>query len=432
MTTPNSPDQGQLARLLATAKPGRRNARRLLFALVTLLLLAALVWLFFKPEADADAVRYVTEPVKRERLVVTVSATGNLQPTNQVDIGSELSGSVQTVFVDDNSRVKRGQELARLDVSRLQDQIVKSRAALLAAESGVKQAEATLLEARANLGRLQEVAQLSGGKVPSKAELAAGEADLARARANLASAEAAVAQAKATLSSDETNLAKASIRSPINGVVLLRKVEPGQTVAASLQAPVLFSLAEDLTQMELQVNVDEADVGQVRAGQTATFSVDAWPHRKYPAQVTLVRYGSQTTEGVVSYPTVLQVENRDLSLRPGMTATAEIVTATRENALLVPNAALRFSPNNEAKASVSGGGVMSFLVPRFPRSSSQRARDGKKNGDREAQQIWILRDGQAQALSVKVGLSDGRQTEIVAGDLEAGMQVITDSEPATK
>jgi HlyD family secretion protein len=334
---------------------------------------------------------------------------------------------VQSVFVDDNSQVKKGQELARLDVSKLNDQIARSRAALLAAEAGVTQAEATAQEARANLGRYQEVARLSGGKVPSQAEMATGEANLARAQASLASARAAVTQARATLSSDDTNLAKASIRSPINGVVLLRKVEPGQTVAASLQAPVLFTLAEDLAQMELQVNVDEADVGQVRAGQPASFSVDAWPNRKYPASIKRVRFGSQTTDGVVSYLTVLQVDNSDLSLRPGMTATAEITTTARANALLVPNAALRFSPPKKPKA--DSGGIVASLMPRMPSTTHNRPVNGDKDGSR---QIWVLRDGQPEAVKVKTGVSNGHLTEILEGKLEVGAQVITDSEAAAK
>ena len=216
MTTP--PDREQLKTLLATAAPAG-GKRRWRIAAALLLLALLLAWLALRPAGDAHTPRYQSEPVSRGNLVVTVAATGNLQPTNQVDVGSELSGTVQTVFVDDNSRVKRGQELARLDVSKLKDQIARSRAALHAAVAGVKQAEATRQEAQTQLGRLQEVAFLSNGKVPAQAELETGEANLARAKANLASAEAAVTQARASLSSDETNLAKASIRSPIDGVV---------------------------------------------------------------------------------------------------------------------------------------------------------------------------------------------------------------------
>ncbi len=420
-----TPDRDTLSQLLASAKPAR-GRRRWLLATAALLPGLLLAWLFLKPAGNGATTHYLSEPVNRGNLVVTVSATGNLQPTNQVDVGSELSGTVQTVFVDDNSRVKKGQELARLDVSRLKDQIAKSRAALLAAEAGVKQAEATRQQAQTHLGRLREVAFLSKGKVPAQTELETAEAELTRAKSNLASARAAVTQARATLSSDETSLTKASIRSPIDGVVLLRKVEPGQTVAASLQAPVLFTLAEDLAKMELQVNVDEADVGQVKPGQQASFSVDAWPNRKYPARIERVRYGSQTTDGVVSYLTVLAVDNSDLSLRPGMTASAEITTTSRDNVLLVPNAALRFSPPASDKA--ASGGIVSLLMPRPPRNTSQRAQNG--GGQDGFKTVWVPRDGQPQAVKVKAGVSNGRMTEILEGDLKAGMQVITDSEAA--
>jgi HlyD family secretion protein len=230
----------------------------------------------------------------------------------------------------------------------------------------------------------------------------------------------------ANLQSDETDLAKASIRSPINGVVLTREIDPGQTVAASFQAPVLFTLAEDLAKMELQVDVDEADVGQVKVGQQATFNVDAWPGRRYSAVITRVGYGSQVKDGVVSYLTVLEVGNRDLSLRPGMTGTAEITTLTRDKALLVPNAALRFTPVATAAAPErkSGSGLTGMLMPRPPRQTP-KVRETTGSG---AQRVWVLRDGQPVAIDVRTGASNGRVTEIVGGSLKAGMQVITETE----
>jgi HlyD family secretion protein len=402
------------------------SRRWLWLAGAALALFALIGFLLLRPHGDANAPRYETETVSRGRLEVTVSATGNLQPTNQVDVGSELSGIIDKVLVDINDHVKTGQVLARLDTSKLEDAITRSRAALVSTEAAVRQAEATLVESRASLRRLQEVARLSGGKVPSKTEMENAEAQLARAEANLASTKASVVQARAALSSDETNLAKASIRSPINGVVLARKVEPGQTVAATFQAPVLFTLAEDLSQMELEVDVDEADVGQVKEGQKATFNVDAYPGRKYPATISRVSYGSEVTEGVVSYPTVLKVSNDDLSLRPGMTATAEISTATRENALLVPNAALRFTPPPANGAGKAGsGGILASLLPRMPRQSSARtAKNGKEKSD--AKTVWILKDGQTVPVRIRTGLSNGRMTEVLEGELKPGMRVITD------
>jgi HlyD family secretion protein len=398
--------------------------RRWLWLAGVLSVIAVAGWLFLGTGEDPAAPRYTTEAATVGTLVVKVSATGNLQPTNTVDIGSELSGIVDKVYVDDNDTVEKGQILAKLDLSKLQDAVAKSRASLAAAEAQVLQAQATVAEARATLSRFQQVSQLSGGKVPSKTEMDSAEANLKRAEANVASARASVTQARATLQSDETNLGKASIRSPINGVVLSRQVDPGQTVAASFQAPVLFKLAEDLTKMELQVDVDEADVGQVKAGQKAIFSVDAWPGREYSAVITRVGYGSQEAEGVISYLTILEVANDDLSLRPGMTGTADITTLTRENALLVPNAALRFTPAaTDAAEQKSGSSVVGALMPRMPRQPKKV----KVTPNSGAQRVWVLQAGQPVALDVKTGASNGRVTEITGGDLKSGMQVITEA-----
>lgn len=425
-TTPNRQEGPALKNLLA-ARGGGRALRHWPW-LAGAVVIAGLLWLALRSGDEAAAPRYATEAVTVGTLVVKVSATGNLQPTNTVDVGSELSGIVDRVYVDDNDEVKKGQLLAQLDLSKLQDAVTKSRASLAAAEAQVLQTQATVAEARAMLARYQQVSQLSGGKVPSRTEMDSAEANLKRAEANVASARASVAQARATLQSDETNLGKASIRSPINGVVLSREVDPGQTVAASFQAPVLFKLAEDLTKMELQVDVDEADVGQVKAGQKATFSVDAWPGREYSAVITRVGYGAQEAEGVISYLTVLEVSNDDLSLRPGMTGTADIVTLTRQNALLVPNAALRFTPPTaEAPAKQSRGAVMSALMPRAPRQAPK-----VQTPNEAAPRVWVLRDGQPVALDVKAGATNGRVTEITGGDLEAGMQVITEAVSAAR
>ena len=305
---------------------------------------------------------YATAPVQRGDLRVTVSATGNLQPTNKVEVGSELSGLVTEVNVDNNDVVAKGDVLARLDTSRLQDAIAQSRAALQSAQAGVAQAQATAQQTQAALARLEEVRQLSGGKVPSVAEFDNARAEHARANAAVLTAKAAVAQARAQLSSDETQSSKALIRSPVTGVVLSRQVDPGQTVAASLNAPVLFVIAEDLKRMRLEVKVDEADVGQVSAGQKATFQVDAFPGRTFPARVERIDLGANASDGstassstassgsgaVVAYTAVLAVDNSKDILRPGMTATAEIVTSEKRDVLLVPNAALRFSPDAAA------------------------------------------------------------------------------------
>lgn len=410
-----------LEALLERGGSGRGARLRWIVAAGGLLVAGAAGVLLFA-RTDAGAPRWETEAVSRGNLIVTVSATGTLEPTNQVDVGSELSGLVEAVLVDENDRVTAGQVLARLDVSKLVAQRTRSQATLASAEAKVLQANATTKEARASLERLRAVSRLSGGKVPSKAEMETAEATLARAVADAAAARAAVSETRAALSSDETNLEKASIRSPIDGVVLSRDVEPGQTVAASFETPVLFTLAEDLSQMELQVDVDEADVGQVKEGQSATFTVDAYPGRKYPARITRVGLGSQTTDGVVSYETILSVDNADLSLRPGMTATADIVTSTREHVLLVPSGALRFSPPAaDERRETPGRGIVGSLLPRPPAPATKPATPA-----RDGQRVWVVRDGEAAPVDVTIGVTDGRHTEIVDGSLAPGMQVVVD------
>jgi HlyD family secretion protein len=379
---------------------------------------------------------YVTEEVRRGNLTLNVSANGTLQPTRAVTIGSELSGTVRNVLVDVNDKVKKGQVLVELDTAKLDAQVLRSRASLAAAQARLAQAAATTKEAQAGFGRLQEVARLSGGKVPSAAELDSGRATLDRAHADEASARASVDDARAALSTDVTNLSKASIRSPINGVVLTRTVEPGNAVAASLQAVTLFTLAEDLTRLRLDVSVDEADVGSVKLDQKASFTVSAYPSRRYPAKVTRVSFGSTKTDNVVTYITWLEVDNSDLSLRPGMTAAATITSTERNDVLLVPNTALRFTPAVAAgaaaqpAASSSGGGIMSQLMPRMPRSGTRRAGgtgDAADGAGVCAGRCGCCKDGVAQAVNVQVGISDGRKTEVSGEQLLAeGMAVITD------
>jgi HlyD family secretion protein len=408
-------------------KPTGRSKRRWIIGGIALAIIAA--GLYFASSSGTAPVQYRTEEATKGKLVVTTSASGSLAPTRSVDVGSEVSGTIESVLVEENDQVSKGQIVARLDLSKLQDTVTKSRAAVAVAEATVAQTEATVAESRASLDRQRQVAELSGGKVPSKTELEAAEAAYQRAVANASSARATVVQARATLKSDETNISKAVIRAPINGVVLTRKVEPGQTVAASMTTPVLFTIAEDLTKMQLQVKVDEADVGSVKLGQPASFTVSSWPGRSFPATIQRVGIGSTTTDNVVTYKTVLSVANDDLALRPGMTATARIVTAQRDDALLVPNAALRFSPN-ASNGDASQDSILSKLMPRPPRQPAKRA--GGKGQVSGAAKVWVLQDGHPVAVEVTAGLSNGRQTEIVDGDLKAGMAVITDYQEAKK
>jgi HlyD family secretion protein len=388
-----------------------------------LLLVVIIALLAWKKRTANNQVGYQTQEVSRGNLTITVSATGTLQPNNQVDVGSEISGTFKTVEVDYNDRVKRGQVLGRIDTAKQEAQVKQTVASLEAARAKVLQAHATVSETKAKLARLVQVQEASGGKVPAKSEMDSARATFERAVADEANSKAAVTQAEASLEVQRIDLSKSVLRSPINGVVLKRAVEPGQTVAASLQTSVLFTLAEDLTQMELQVDVDEADVGKVQPGQRATFTVSAYPDRTFPAVVSQVRFGSKTEAGVVTYTTILKVNNADLLLRPGMTGTAGITVQKVDNVTLVPNTALRFSPPVAAAVKQSSGGsLLGKLMPRPPSSAPKPQEDaaGKQ------QHIWCLRDGELLQIAVTVGMTDGVKTEVTSGALALGMPVVVD------
>jgi HlyD family secretion protein len=384
-----------------------------------LIVIAVMAWIM---ASNNGTPQYQTQEARRGDLTVTVTATGNLEPTNQVEVGSELSGIIRTVAVDYNDRVKVGQVLAKLDTDQLQAKVLQSKAGLASAQAKVIEAQATVAETRLEFIRTRELTRRA---VLSQHELDASEAAFKRAQAEEASAKAAVAEAQATLDANQTALAKAVIHSPINGIVLKRGVEPGQTVAASFQTPVLFTLAEDLTQMELHVDVDEADVGQVREGQAATFTVDAYPDRLFPARITQVRYGSHEVDGVITYETILNVENSDLALRPGMTATAEITVQHIADAILVPNAALRFTPPRPQERESSHGGLLRALLPHPPHARSKRREAAAT--DQTQPRVWVLRNGRAASIPVTVGATDGVMTEVRGGSIKPGMALLVDT-----
>ena len=395
------------------------------------LLVAGGVWWWLASRAASTAPSYNTQAVARGNLTLLVTANGTIQPTRAINIGSELSGTVLKVNVDVNDQIKKGEVLVVLDTAKLRDQILRSKATLTAAQAKVAQTAATIKEAKATLGHLEEVARLSGGKVPSQSELDTGRATLDRAVADDASARAGVNDALAALSTDQINLSKASIVAPVDGVVLTRTVDPGNAVAASLQAVTLFTVAADLSKLRLWVYVDEADVGSVKIGQDATFTVSAYLSRNYPARITRVGFGSTITDNVVTYLTYLDVDNADLSLRPGMTATATITATQRTDVLLVPNTALRFTPTAATLSTATKTSIASSLVPRMPGTTTRKsAATGASTAN--AKQVWVLLDGVPAAVLVTPGISDGHMTEITGGDLKAGMLVITDQKTAAK
>lgn len=395
----------------------RRLRKYLIMALVVILATAAVI--IWKKASETAALHYKTEQVRRGDLTVVVTATGTLQPTDTVSVGSELSGIIKSVEADYNNRVKIGQVLARLDTSKLEAQMTQSRAALESVKASLEKAQTSLVDAKRTRDRNKEL--VSKGLI-SQSDFDTSQTNYDSSVAGLSVAKAAVSQAEATLQANKTDLYKSVIRSPISGVVLTRSIDPGQTVAASFQAPVLFTLARDLTQMELHVNVDEADIGKVHEGQKATFSVSAYPNRTFEARITQARYASTMTSGVVTYETVLKVDNADLSLRPGMTATADITVKKVENAILVPSPALRFSPPVQQEEKPSTG-LVGALLPRPP-SGTQQRNDTTANG--KQQKVWILKNGRLSPVSITTGATSGGSTEVLAGDLQPGIEVVVD------
>jgi HlyD family secretion protein len=354
--------------------------------------------------AEKLAPKYKTEALVRTDVRVTISATGTLRGINTVEVGAEVTGKVLRVFVDYNDKVSKGQELAEIDPEQLRAAVNEARAQVLSAESNIKTAEATLVETRQALERAR--LQSQQGLVAPK-DLESVQAAAARAEASRNSSRASAQLARASLESAISRLSKTKILAPIDGMVLARLVEPGQTVTAGFQTPILFKLAEDLTKLELHVDVDEADIGRVREGMEGFFTVDAYPSREFPTRILSLRNDPQTLQNVVTYEAVLSVQNTTRELRPGMTATATIVSETIPNALVIPNAALRFTP-----------------------PTTQVSRPGAPDALRSAdKRVYLLRDGVLTPAPIKVGASDGHITEVLDQSLDVGAEVVVDVQP---
>lgn len=406
--------------LLDNEKEGKLISKKVVKYFVILAIALGIVTYFWRSEEDNSFV-YKTEEVKLGSLTVTVSATGKLTPTNQIEVGSELSGIIESVFVDENDVVESGQVLAQLDTAKLNDAVEKSQAALIGQQASVAQALATLAETRTNLYRLRQLYELSDGEIPSQSQIDTAVANLRRAQADEKSSNAAVQQAEANLRSDKTNLSKATLISPIDGVVLKRSVASGQTVAASFQAPVLFTIAEDLRKMELHVDVDEADVGSIVKGQNSYFTVDAWPDRQYSASIHRVSFAADNTDDVVTYPTILDVVNTDLSLRPGMTGTAVITTLNLENQILVPNAVFRLNLSANIDTVEPKKSVFGFLFPRSKKPKREVHTEQKAG----LSKLWVLSKDGPTEIAVEIIATNQKYSAVLSDQLKIGSKVIT-------
>jgi len=340
-------------------RPRRRNRRSWIIGGVGVLLLAVAVWFFFL-RGGSEAEPYRTEAVRTGDLVRSVSASGTLEALVTVEVGSQISGQVTDVLVDYNDRVRRGQVLARLDPQNQRSSVEQSQAAIVSARAGIAQAEAQVALAQAEYDRQKF---LFDRQIIARAALDAAEASLRTARANEQSARAQVRQQEAQLRSNQANLGRTTITAPIDGIVIDRQIEPGQTVASGLNVAVLFTLAQDLSRVQALVTVDEADIGSVRVGQTVRFTVDAFPDDSFNGQVTQIRVLPTTEQSVVAYTVVVEAENTGERLLPGMTANADIILEEKRNVLRVPNAALRFTPGDvlaEQQAGRARGGSSPF------------------------------------------------------------------------
>lgn len=371
---------------------------------VILLLLIGGGVMYQMKQNTKNEISYITVPLKMADLTTTVSATGNLEPTNTVDVGIEVSGTISDVLVDYNDQVKVNQPMARLDTTKLSAAVTSSKANWMKFQANEESAKAALNNALIENDRARTMYASTEGNYPSRKEMQLSTTTLEKAKADLAAAKAGVAQSLAQRKSDEDNLRKAVVVSPINGIVLSRKIEPGQTVVASMQTPVLFTLAEDLTKMKAIVSVDEADIGGVKENQKVQFSVDAYPSRIFEGEITQLRMNSAVVNGVVTYEAVVEVHNDDLLLRPGMTANASIITGTFNNVLVVPNAALRFTP---------------------PVSDKDDKKKHANNQDDKGKYVWILKDKTPTKTKVSVGQSDGIMSIVLDSPLKTGDLIIT-------
>ena len=386
--------------------------KKLFISLIFLLLVGVGLYMFFEKNREEVTVYNTVSPMKKD-LIVSVSATGNLEPTNSVNVGIEVSGTILEIYADYNDVVKKGQLLAKLDTTKLESQVNSTKAALNVAKANLLESKISVKDAKRELKRVEDLYKSTNGNYPSSKEIDSALINYEKSKATYSALVAQKAQAQALLESNEEDLRKAIIISPIDGVVLSREVEVGQSVVSNMEIPTLFILAQDLKNMEVIVSVDEADVGQVRENQEVTFSVDAYPEKIFKGFIQQVRMNSAVVNNVVTYETVVVVDNSDLLLFPGMTVSADITTKHVKDTLLVPNATLRFSPPRAKKSKTR--------LALFGRPPMKEKSDLSTSKER----VWVLKENQAVPVAIKLGESDGINSVILEGEISLNDKIIT-------
>ena len=390
-----------------------------------------LVVLFFVYRCTSggdDAPEYTTTAVQTENVVSRVSTSGSLQAVVTVDVGSQVSGRIQELYADFNSKVKKGEKIAKIDPALFQASVVQAEANVMAARANVARLTITAEDAERQAKRASEVYEQ---RLISETERDNAVATARAARASVDQADGQLAQSRASLEQARTNLRYTDILSPTDGVVISRAVNVGQTVAASLSAPVIFTIAQDLRKMEVHTNVAESDIGRLKPGMRVSFTVDAYPGEPFRGSIRDIRNAPQVVQNVVTYDAVIDVSNDDLKLKPGMTATVSVVTDRREDVLAVPNTALRFRPDSAGPVAAGGG-------PQFGAGQNAGGGGARERGQRRNREggedgpppvvkrtVYVLINGEPQPREITTGLSDGRITEVTGGELKEGEQVIT-------
>ncbi len=389
--------------------------KRAWWIVLVLIGVAGAAWIVHARSSRPPEPKYVTVAAEKGRLVARVTATGTLSALVTVQVGSQVSGRISDIFVDFNSPVKKGQVIAKIDSQLFVAAVEQARANYLAAVSQLTKAKVQSIDSGRQFERSKA---LRDQKLIAQADLDTAQATADAAKANVDAADSAVAQARASLHQSEINLQYTTIISPTNGVVISRAIDVGQTVAASFQSPTLFTIAEDLKKMQVDTSVAEADVGKLKSDMPSTFTVDAYPTERFKGKVRQIRNAPQTVQNVVTYDAVIDVDNTELKLKPGMTANVTFVYAEVPEALKVPNAALRFRP--PASAMRTDGGT---------RGPGKGLAGGKRSHDQPPDQrtVYVLRDGNPQQVMIRIGVSDGSITEVVDGPLAAGDLVITEA-----